>query len=91
MDKELLINGIDKYYKNYIQNINNASANLRTNSYNNINTSSLIDLFKDIKNDKKSKKVLINNNLGLLGNLLYKYKDNIEIYNYIYEKEKNNY
>ena len=36
----------------------------------------------------KSKKFLIDNNLGLLFNLLYKYKDSKEISDYIYKKEK---
>ena len=83
-DKELLIKEIDKYY----QNISNPFAYLRINFYSNTNTPSLIDLFEELKDNKKSKKVLINNTLGLLGNLLYKYKDNEEISDYIYAKEK---
>ena len=35
-----------------------------------------------IKDNKKSKKILINNNLGLLGNLLYKYKEDIRRFCY---------
>ena len=58
MDKDLLLKEIDKYYKE-----------LPIDSFNRL---SIIDICILLKNDKQKKKILINNEYGLLGNLLNK-------------------
>jgi len=52
-----------------------------------IGKNSLLNLLKD---EKESKKILLNNKYGILGNLLYKYKDtlNNDLYQYMYNLDK---
>jgi len=71
-DKQLLINEINKIYEDG----NTGFHSLQ-----------ILDIINEMKNDITSKKLLIKNDYGLVGNLLYKYRFDEDIYEYIYQLE----